>query len=127
MCGKNLLCGFLFLAACLSLSGQSFDPSAVYEIQGAWLNERQAESKIANEALKNSLAENEALKLKIKELSEKLALDLVDRGAILTEVSKQLTEASTLLKRLRDEALSREIVIGVVAAGVGFLSAQGVK
>ena len=127
VCGKNLLFGFLFLLGSLSLSGQSFDPKETYEVTGAWLIERQNESKIANEALKNSKAENELLQQKIGALQKKLDQDSTDREARLTEVSTQLKEASMLFQRLQNEALSREIVIGGVAIAVGFAVGWGVK
>lgn len=122
MCGKKWASLLLLSLLALPLSGQSFDPSAVYEVTGAWLIERQAESKTANEALTNSKTENEQLRKKIAELSRKLETDSTDRQAKLTEVSRQLNEASTLLKKSQSEALSRDIVVGLVALSAGALA-----
>ena len=121
MCGKNLALPLLLCCLALPLSGQSFEPSAVYEVTGTWLNERESESRTANEALKNSKAENERLLRKIDELSAKYEADLKARDESLTEVSRQLSEASTLIQNSQNEALAAKAWVAAGGFTVGVL------
>ncbi len=120
MCLRNLLSGFLFLSACSLLSGQSFDPSAVYEVTGAEMNRLEADLRTAQNELAKSKAENERLQKKID-------ADLIDGQTALTGLQTQLQTVSQSWERSKQEALSREIVIGGVAAVVGFAVGWGVK
>lgn len=120
MCGKRSLLSLAFLAVSLSLYSQSFDPGETYEVSGAWLNERESESKTANEALKNSKAENEKLQKKIDEIEKKSEADLKAKDENLTEVSKRLKEASTLIQNSQNEALRNSLMIGGACLLVGF-------
>lgn len=105
MCSRKLALSLLFLGVCSLGFSQSFEDSKVYQVQGSWLNERQKESKIANEALTNSKEENERL----KKLSD-------DREAKLTEVSRQLSEALTLTKNLQNQRMAELVGVGCAAA-----------
>jgi hypothetical protein len=139
LCGKGLVLFWLLWVLSLPAFGQSFDPEATYEVTGAWLNERETESRMANEALRTAKNENEGLRKEIESLSldlkeaqkksgeqltqlselrEKLANESKDRLMALTEVSRQLSEASRLLKNSQDEALRNSLVVGGVSAGV---------
>lgn len=120
MCLRNLLSGFLFLAACSSLSGQSFDPSVVYEVTGAELNRLEADLLTAQNELAKSKAENERLQKKID-------ADLIDRQTALTGLQTQLQTVSLSWERSKQEALSREVIIGGVAALVGFAIGWGLR
>lgn len=85
-----------------------FVPSAKYELTGAELNRLNEDLQTAKQALKNS-----------ETLNEQLAKDSENKQKVLERLQAQLTTVSKSFKKSQDEALSREILVGMACAIIG--------
>lgn len=111
MWARNLLFLSLLLASS-PLSGQSFEPSAIYEVTGTELNRLEMDLKIANEKL-------ETLQMR----NEQLEKDSENKVKQLEKLEAQLKTVYQSWKASENEALKNNIIVGAIALAIGYTTA----
>jgi len=125
MCGARLPLFSLLLVLSSSLYGQSFEPSAVYEVTGTELNKLESDLKTAQSELETLRIRNEQLVKDSEKLRTELAAlskDSESKEKALTELQAQLKTASSSWQASQNEALSREAWAAAGGFTVGALA-----